>query len=450
MTAVATDRSVRAASLEELRAKGRLVVHLDRHTLCLFAEGEEVYAVDNRCPHMGFPLHRGTVCDGILTCHWHHARFDLATGGTFDQFADELRRFPVDSERGRRARRPEPARGSGRSSAQAAGRRAGARHPARAGEGDDRPARSRCERPRPVPGGDRLRRPSPRRGVVPRADDDHLPDEPRSTPRRARARRGPLPRPLRRRVRLGDGAAALPPRPAAGRAARAGTAGRVVPQLHRSARRGGRRACARLRRPCRRDAERARGHAFRRCHRPPLPRRRPHARFREQGARSAGRRRLGARRAGARVAPRAARLRRADGGVERVAQPGRPPRTARGRIPAAAGGAGPGSRPARKLEWPRRARDGAARRRGSGAGREAARRAPRRSDRGRARVCGLVRRRDAHRPLPDEQRLQRLGHRASHVHVRQRRRAGTAPLALARARCAASSTAPPACTSTAS
>jgi nitrite reductase/ring-hydroxylating ferredoxin subunit len=95
MTAVAPDRLVRAASLEELRAAGRLVVHLDRHTLCLFAEGEEVYAVDNRCPHMGFPLHRGNVCDGILTCHWHHARFDLATGGTFDQFADELRRFPV-------------------------------------------------------------------------------------------------------------------------------------------------------------------------------------------------------------------------------------------------------------------------------------------------------------------------------------------------------------------
>jgi nitrite reductase/ring-hydroxylating ferredoxin subunit len=96
MTAVAADRFVRAASLAELRAAGRLVVHLDRHTLGLFGEGEEVYAVDNRCPHMGFPLHRGTLCDGILTCHWHHARFDLRTGGTFDQFADELRRFPVE------------------------------------------------------------------------------------------------------------------------------------------------------------------------------------------------------------------------------------------------------------------------------------------------------------------------------------------------------------------
>ena len=96
MTAVAGPPLVRAASLAELRAAGRLVVSLDRHTIVLFAEGDDVHAVDNRCPHMGFPLHRGSVADGILTCHWHHARFDLCTGGTFDQWADELRRFPVE------------------------------------------------------------------------------------------------------------------------------------------------------------------------------------------------------------------------------------------------------------------------------------------------------------------------------------------------------------------
>ena len=96
MATLTDERLVRAASLSELRAVGRLVVHVEGHTVCLFADGNEVHAVDNRCPHMGFPLHRGTVCDGILTCHWHHARFDLRTGGTFDQFADELRRFPVE------------------------------------------------------------------------------------------------------------------------------------------------------------------------------------------------------------------------------------------------------------------------------------------------------------------------------------------------------------------
>src|SRR5919108_1820429 len=44
----------------------------------------------------GFPLNRGTVKDGILTCHWHHARFDLNSGGTFDQWAGDVRSFPVD------------------------------------------------------------------------------------------------------------------------------------------------------------------------------------------------------------------------------------------------------------------------------------------------------------------------------------------------------------------
>ncbi len=51
----------------------------------IFHDHGKIFAVDNRCPHMGFPLDRGTFKDCILTCHWHHARFDLNTGGTFDQ-----------------------------------------------------------------------------------------------------------------------------------------------------------------------------------------------------------------------------------------------------------------------------------------------------------------------------------------------------------------------------
>src|SRR5918912_993547 len=96
MATAATDTFVRATSLEELRAAGRLVVHLDGHTVVLFLDGDSVHACDNRCPHMGFPLHRGTVKDGILTCHWHHARFDLGSGGTFDQWADDLRSYAVE------------------------------------------------------------------------------------------------------------------------------------------------------------------------------------------------------------------------------------------------------------------------------------------------------------------------------------------------------------------
>jgi hypothetical protein len=45
---------------------------------------------------MGFPLERGSVEDGILTCHWHHARFDLASGCTFDPWADDVPTCPVE------------------------------------------------------------------------------------------------------------------------------------------------------------------------------------------------------------------------------------------------------------------------------------------------------------------------------------------------------------------
>jgi len=94
------EKYVRAARASEVQARGCLAVQVDGHTIALFSHGDRIYAVDNRCPHMGFPLDRGTVKDGILTCHWHHARFDLASGGTFDQFAGDVRAFPVQVRQG--------------------------------------------------------------------------------------------------------------------------------------------------------------------------------------------------------------------------------------------------------------------------------------------------------------------------------------------------------------
>jgi nitrite reductase/ring-hydroxylating ferredoxin subunit len=85
-----------AASLAQLRKTGLLTLQLDGHTIALFEHADQLYAIDNRCPHMGFPLDKGTVRDGILACYWHYARFDLASGGTFDQWADDVRSFPVE------------------------------------------------------------------------------------------------------------------------------------------------------------------------------------------------------------------------------------------------------------------------------------------------------------------------------------------------------------------
>jgi nitrite reductase/ring-hydroxylating ferredoxin subunit len=84
------DDFIRAAPLEELRAAGKIIVRGAHCPLLVVYDDGNVFALDNRCPHLGFPLHRGSIEDGILTCHWHHARFDLASGCTFDLWADEV------------------------------------------------------------------------------------------------------------------------------------------------------------------------------------------------------------------------------------------------------------------------------------------------------------------------------------------------------------------------
>ena len=95
-TEAKTVATVRVCSLEELEQEGTKVVPVDGRIVLVLLDQGNVYALDNRCPHMGFPLRRGTVKDGILTCHWHHAKFDLSGGCTFDPFADDVTSFRVE------------------------------------------------------------------------------------------------------------------------------------------------------------------------------------------------------------------------------------------------------------------------------------------------------------------------------------------------------------------
>ena len=92
---MATAGPIKVGLASELSERGCTIVTGGGQTIAVFYHDGRFYAVDNRCPHMGFPLERGSVRDGILTCHWHHARFDLSSGGTFDPFADDVRTFPV-------------------------------------------------------------------------------------------------------------------------------------------------------------------------------------------------------------------------------------------------------------------------------------------------------------------------------------------------------------------
>ncbi|MEQ9321793.1 MAG: nitrite reductase (NAD(P)H) small subunit [Polyangiaceae bacterium] len=85
----------RAFPLSELRVgEGRVVREGSHHVAVFRVDDDELYAVDNRCPHEGYPLAKGYVSDCVVTCPWHNFKFDLRDGRCV--MGDEaVRTFPL-------------------------------------------------------------------------------------------------------------------------------------------------------------------------------------------------------------------------------------------------------------------------------------------------------------------------------------------------------------------
>ncbi len=92
---------IECAEVAEIPDDGVIAVNVSGQPIALAKSDGKIFAVDNRCPHMGYPLNRGSVHDGILICHWHHAMFDLASGCTFHPFADDVEPYPVEVRDGK-------------------------------------------------------------------------------------------------------------------------------------------------------------------------------------------------------------------------------------------------------------------------------------------------------------------------------------------------------------
>ena len=95
------ERWVAAADVSDLR-DGRKVVRIEDRQIALFEVGDRFYAVDNRCPHMGYPLSQGSVSGTTLTCDWHNYKFALEDGACASRDGGEdVRAYGVRVDAGR-------------------------------------------------------------------------------------------------------------------------------------------------------------------------------------------------------------------------------------------------------------------------------------------------------------------------------------------------------------
>ena len=80
---------IEAGELGKLKDQGLTPAFPKGLPVLLVKLGGEIFALENRCAHMGCPLALGALDGNILTCPCHNWRFDVRDGKFLD--APELR-----------------------------------------------------------------------------------------------------------------------------------------------------------------------------------------------------------------------------------------------------------------------------------------------------------------------------------------------------------------------
>ena len=87
--------------LDDIPPQGARCVTIGQLRIAVFRTvDDEVYALEDKCPHKSGPLSQGILHDGCVTCPLHNWVISLKSGNA--QGADEgaVRSFPVKSQDG--------------------------------------------------------------------------------------------------------------------------------------------------------------------------------------------------------------------------------------------------------------------------------------------------------------------------------------------------------------
>ncbi|KUO57460.1 MAG: tRNA-(guanine-N1)-methyltransferase [Alphaproteobacteria bacterium BRH_c36] len=89
-------------ALDDIPRQGARLVKTQIGCLALFRTAtDEVFALDDKCPHKGGPLSQGIVHGASVTCPLHNWVISLDTGLAQGADKGEVTTFPVRSEGGR-------------------------------------------------------------------------------------------------------------------------------------------------------------------------------------------------------------------------------------------------------------------------------------------------------------------------------------------------------------
>jgi len=77
-------KRIDAASSGDVQEEAIFAAQIEGVNLILTRVDGQVYAVENKCAHLGLSMARGTMTGATLKCPWHGSTFDVCSGKNLD------------------------------------------------------------------------------------------------------------------------------------------------------------------------------------------------------------------------------------------------------------------------------------------------------------------------------------------------------------------------------
>lgn len=95
------ERWLEVGYVQDIPRRGARCVKVPDYTVAIFrTSDDQIFALEDKCPHKNGPLSQGIVHDGCVTCPLHNWVISLATGKAQGADEGEARTIPVKVEAG--------------------------------------------------------------------------------------------------------------------------------------------------------------------------------------------------------------------------------------------------------------------------------------------------------------------------------------------------------------
>lgn len=95
-----SEQSFKVCQVDQLKEGRGRISFAGTTRVAVFRIGDEIFAIQNACPHAGGSLGVGPVSGEVVACPRHDWRFNFRTGACLDQGMYSVRRFPVEVREG--------------------------------------------------------------------------------------------------------------------------------------------------------------------------------------------------------------------------------------------------------------------------------------------------------------------------------------------------------------